>query len=106
MECDKASTKILTKYSNYANILLFNLAIELPKNMEINKYTIKLIDNKQSLYWPIYILNLVKLETLKTYIETYLRQRFTQPSKSLISILITGQILVLAFVLIIETSTT
>lgn len=34
-----------------------------------------LIDNKQSLYRPIYALSLIKLETLKAYIKTHLKTR-------------------------------
>ncbi len=56
--------------------------MELPKNMEMNEHAIKLIDGKQPPYEPIYTLNLVELETLKTYIETHLKTGFIQPSKS------------------------
>lgn len=61
---------------------LFNLAIELFKNININKYIIKLVESKQSLYGSIYALSPVKLEILKTYIETHLKTEFIQPSKS------------------------
>lgn len=50
--------------------------------MGINKYAIKLIDDKQPLYKPIYTLNLVELETLKTNIKTHLKTRFIRPFKS------------------------
>ena len=50
--------------------------MELPKTININKHIIELIKGKQSLYEPICALNPVKLETLKTYIETYLKTRF------------------------------
>lgn len=43
---------------------------------------IKLIKDKQPLYGLIYSLSLMKLETLKTYIATYLKTRFICPSKS------------------------
>ena len=59
-----------------------DLTMELSENMEINQYAIKLIDKKQSLYGPIYILNLVELEILKTYIEIHLKTGFIQPFKS------------------------
>ncbi len=42
----------------------------------MNEYAIKLIDKKQILYKLIYILNLVELKTLKTYIEIYLKTGF------------------------------
>lgn len=56
--------------------------------MGIIKHTIKLEKGKQSLYGPIYSLELVKLEILKTYIKTYLRTGFIWPSKSFTSTLI------------------
>lgn len=52
----------------------------------MNKYTIKLIDGKKPPYRPIYALSLVKLETLKAYIETYLKTGFIQAFKSLTGI--------------------
>ncbi len=52
--------------------------------MGMNEHTIKLIDGKQPPYKPIYTFNLVKLETLKAYIETHLKIGFIQPFKSLV----------------------
>ncbi len=43
---DKALIKILSKYLDYINIFLFNLMIELPQNILINKYVIILIKSK------------------------------------------------------------
>lgn len=60
--------------------------MELPKNTDINKYIIELVEDKQSLYRRIYSLQSMKLETLKTYIETYLKTGFIWPSKSLAGI--------------------
>lgn len=57
--------------------------MELPENTGINKYIIKLGDDNQSLYRPIYILILIELETLKIYIKTYLKTKFICLSKSL-----------------------
>lgn len=51
----------------------------------LNKYTIKLIEKKQSSYRPIYTLSLVELEILKVYIKTHLKIKFIQPSKSFAS---------------------
>lgn len=73
---DKAPTKVLPEYSDYADIFSFNLVIELPKNTSINKHAIKLAEGKQLLYRPIYSLKLIKLETLKTYIKTHLKTEF------------------------------
>ncbi len=67
---------ILTKYADYTNVFLTELAIELPENANINKYINKLINEKQSSYKPIYSLSLVKLESLKTYIKTHLKIGF------------------------------
>lgn len=75
LEADKAFTKILSQYLAYINIVLANLAIELPEHNNINDYAIKLIENKHPFYKPIYSLKLVKLETLKTYIKTYLKTK-------------------------------
>ena len=58
---------------NYADVFLFDLAMKLPKNTGINKQSIPLQEDKQSLYKPIHSLELVKLETLKTYIKTNLK---------------------------------
>lgn len=62
--------------------------MKLPKNTSINKYTIKTGDSKQLSYEPIYALSLVELETLKTYIKTYLKTGFISPSKSLAGVFI------------------
>ena len=47
----------------------------------MNEHAIKLEEGKQPLFGPIYSLGPVKLETLKTYIETNLANGFIQPSK-------------------------
>ncbi len=51
----------------------------------MNEYAIKLAEEKQQTYGPIYAFSLVKLETLKTYIKTHLKTGFIQLSKSPIS---------------------
>ena len=76
-------TDILAKYFDYANVFSLDLTIELPENTKINEYAIKLINRKELLYKPIYALNLMELEMLKTYIKSYLKMGFIQPSKSL-----------------------
>lgn len=43
---DKALTKISAKCLNYFEVFLINLAIELLKNTNINKYAIKIIKKK------------------------------------------------------------
>ena len=48
----------------------------MPKNTGINKHAIKLEEGKQPFYEPIYSPRPVELETLKTYIKTYLKTGF------------------------------
>ena len=82
LHIDKAPTKVPLKYSDYADIFLFDLAMELPKNIGMKKYVIELIEGKQPPYGLIYSLGLVELETLKTYIETHLKTGFIRLFKS------------------------
>ncbi len=83
LQWDKAPTKIPTEYSDYADVFSSDLAIELPENTGMNEHASELIESKQPPYGPIYALNLVELETLKTYIKTYFKTGFIRPSKSL-----------------------
>lgn len=76
LQVDKALSKIPSKYSNYADIFLPNLTMELPKHIDINNHIIKLENSEQPSYRFIYVLSLVKLMTLKNYIETYLKTGF------------------------------
>ena len=85
---DKTLTKVLSKYVDYANVFSFDLAMELFENTGISKDVIKLQDGKQPAYRPIYSLGPMELETLKTYIKTYLKTGFIWPSKSSASALI------------------
>ena len=78
---NEASTSIPTEYSDFANVFSPELASELPKHTRINDHAIELVDNRQPLYGPIYSLGLIELETLKTYIETNLKNGFIKPSK-------------------------
>ncbi len=82
LQWDKAPTKIPAKYSNYADVFSLDLVIELSEKTGINEHAIKLIEGKQPPYGPIYALSPVELETLKTYIETYLKTGFIRLSKS------------------------
>ena len=72
---------MLSKYADYTNVFFSKLAIELPKNIDMNKHAIKLVEGKQPSYRFIYSLHLEELETLKTYIKTDLKSRFICPSK-------------------------
>ena len=78
----KAPTIVSNKYVNFADMFSLNLASKILKHIKINDYAIELVDGKQPLYRPIYSLRPVELETLKTYIETNLANRFIRLSKS------------------------
>ena len=67
---------ISSKYANYINIFSLDVTTKLPEHTRINNHLIDLMDDKQSLYDPIYSLKLVKLETLKIYIKTNLANGF------------------------------
>lgn len=73
---NKSPVQNLPKYLDYADIFLFNLAMELYENIYINKHVIELEKDKQASYEPIHSLGLVEQETLKIYIETYLKTGF------------------------------
>ena len=78
----KAPSKIPTEYSDFADVFSPDLASELSKQTRINNYAIERVnDCQQPPYRSIYSLRLVELETLKTYIETNLANRFIRPSK-------------------------
>lgn len=79
LNINEAPTKVFSKYIDFADILLLKLAIKLSKYININRYTIKLVDDQQSLYCLIYSLRLVKLEILKVYIKINLSNKFIRP---------------------------
>ena len=56
--------------------------VELLKNTRMNEHIIKLEEDKQPPFRPIFSLGPLELETLKTYIETNLANGFIQSSKS------------------------
>lgn len=67
---------ILNKYFDFADIFLKKKALLLAEQTKLNKYAIMLEDGKQLSYRPIYSLDLIKLKTLKIYIETDLKNGF------------------------------
>ena len=73
---DKAPIEISTEYSNYSNVFSAENTAELPENIEMNEHAIKLEEDKQPPFGPIYSLKLVELETLKIYIKTNLANSF------------------------------
>ena len=52
--------------------------IKLSKYIKINDFIIKLEEDKQSFFDPIYNLELIELETLKTYIKINLANGYIQ----------------------------
>ena len=45
LKADKASTKVLSKYADFINILLLKLTKKLFKYIKINDHAIKLVNN-------------------------------------------------------------
>ena len=84
----KVLIKILTKYSDIADVFSSDLVSKLPKHTRINNHAIKVVNSQQPAHELIYSQGLVELETLKTYIEINLGNRFIKPSKSPSSTLI------------------
>lgn len=80
---NKTLIKIPFKYSDYSDVFLSNLAVKLLEHIGINDHIIKIEADKHLLYGLINSLGPMELETLKTYIEIYLKPRFIQVSKSL-----------------------
>ena len=79
---NKAPIEVPVEYSDYNDIFSAENAAELSENTGINEHAIKLENDKQPSFRPIYSLGPVELETLKTYIETNLANGFIRPSKS------------------------
>lgn len=76
LQQNKIFIYIMPKYTNIANVFSPNLAIKLSEYTSINEHTIQLESDKLLLYVLIYILALVELEILKTYIETHFKIGF------------------------------
>ena len=58
---------VLAKYSDFINMFLKKLYWQLSDYLNIHKYIINIEEDKQLSYQPIYSLELIKLETFKTY---------------------------------------
>ena len=99
---------ILNNYSDFANVSWEKQALVLSEQTKFNQHGIKLQDDKQPLYRPIYSLGLAELETLKTYIKTNLANCFIQfSSQPLVPsfFLYKNQMVVFIYALIIKAST-
>ena len=83
MKVNQAPTKVSSKYADFVDVFSPKLAAELLEHMGINDYTIKLVDNWQPSYSPIYSLGPIELEILKSYIDNNLANGFIRPFKSL-----------------------
>ena len=79
---DKASVTIPVEYSDFEDMFFKESATMLPEHTKINMYAIDLEEGKQTPYRLIYSLELLELETFKTYIKTNLANSFIYPSKS------------------------
>ena len=75
-------TGIPAEYSDFSDVFSSDSAAELPEHTGINDHSINLLDDKQPPYGPIYSLEPVELETLKTYIKTNLASGFIRSFKS------------------------
>ena len=78
---NEALTSISTKFSDFADVFFSDLTSELLEYTGINNHAIKLVDDQQPPYGPIYNLGPIELETLKTYIETNMANGFIKSSK-------------------------
>ena len=83
LKADKTFTKVPSKYTDFTDVCLPKLAVELSKYTRINNHTIELVDDRQPLYGLIYSQESIELETLKAYIKNNLTNSFMRPSKSL-----------------------
>lgn len=80
--------KILAKYLDFLNVFSNKKALVLFELTKLNYYSIKLRENNQLLYKPIYSLGLIELKFLKIYIEINLANNFFWPSNLLVGALI------------------
>lgn len=88
LKADELLTKVPNRYTDFADVLLLKLVIELPKYIRINNHAIKLINDWQPSYNSIYSLEPIKLEIFKAYIENNLANGFIKPFKSTIRVFI------------------
>ena len=75
--------KIANKYSDFLDVFFKKKVLILSKAINLNNYIIKLQENQQLFYRPIYSLGLVKFKILKIYIKTNLANGFILPLKLL-----------------------
>ena len=73
---NKTFIRVFVKYSDYNNTFLAENIAELLENTRINKYVIKLKENKSLSFGLIYSLRPIELEILKTYMKINLVNGF------------------------------
>ena len=88
LKANKAPISVPSKYANFADIFSKNLVAKLPEHIKINNHTINIIEQHEFPYRSLYSLGSLKLETLKTYIETSLVNSYIRLSKFFIGALI------------------
>ncbi len=82
LKADETPTKVLSKYTDFADVFSPKLAAELSEHTGINDHAIELVDDQQPLYDIIYNLGSVELEILKAYINNNITSGFIKLSKS------------------------
>ena len=82
MKVNKTLIEVLSKCADFADMFFPKLAIEFSKHIKINDHAIKLVDDWQPPYNPIYSLGYMRMETLKAYIKNHLANGFIRPFKS------------------------
>lgn len=82
LKVNETLSKVSNKYTEFVDVFLPKLAMELFEYMEINNFAIDLENNWQFFYNHMYSLDSVELETLKTYIKNNLANGFIIPFKS------------------------
>lgn len=82
MKADETSIFILFKYADFIDVFSKDITAEPLEYIRINDYIIKLMDEYQLLYMPIFNLRLEELETIKSYIKTNLANGFIRSLRS------------------------
>ncbi len=82
LKANETPSEVSGKYADFVDFFSPKLAAELLEYTGINDHTIKLVDDHQPPYDPIYSLRAMELEILKAYIENNLASGFIKPFKS------------------------
>ncbi len=82
LKADEAPTKVSSEYADFADVFSSKFAAKLSEHTGINDHAIKLVDDQQPPYRPIFSLGPMELKTLRAYIENNLANDFIRPSNS------------------------